>query len=376
MDLLTVVLLVAGLVLLVGGAEMLVRGASRLALVLGISPLVIGLTVVAYGTSSPEVAVTLQSGFSGRTDLALGNVIGSNIANVLLVLGMAALVAPLIVRSQLVRFDVPVMIFASILVLWLGLDGRISRWESGLLAAGAIVYSVVVLYLGIRRRDAPAVAPLEPGEIQIFRTPYRGIPRHLLYIVVGLGLLVLGSRWLVDGAIEMATALGVSELVIGLTVVAIGTSLPEVATSMLAAFKGERDLAVGNVVGSNIFNIFLVLGVAGLIVPIDIPVPDSALNFDLLVMLAVAVACLPIFFTGGEIARWEGGLFIAYFVAYISYLVLRAQQHEILPAFSEVMLAFVLPLTAVTLIVLTIHALHRNRVERSGAGESEYPSER
>jgi cation:H+ antiporter len=368
MSLLTIVLIVAGLVLLVAGAEVLVRGATRLSLVLGISPLVIGLTVVAYGTSSPEVAVTLQAGFAGDTDLALGNVIGSNIANILLVLGMAALVAPLIVRSQLVRFDVPIMIGASILLLILALDGRIGRVESGILALGAFIYSGVVLYIGTRRGTAAVDVPDESEFVVVERRGRSQIVRHLVFVIVGLGLLVLGARWLVDGAVQIAEALGVSQMVIGLTVVAVGTSLPEIATSMLAALKGERDLAVGNAVGSNIFNIFLVLGIAGFIVPVDIPVPSSALNFDLLVMIAVAVACLPIFFTGGEIARWEGGLFLGYFFAYTTYLVLRAQEHEVLPAFSQVMLIFVLPLTALTLIVLTAHAVHTRRKERQISG--------
>lgn len=365
MTLLTIALLLAGLVLLVGGAELLVRGATRLSLALGISPLVIGLTVVAYGTSAPEVAVTLQAGFGGDTDLALGNVIGSNIANILLVLGLAALVAPLIVRSQLVRFDVPIMIGASILLLVLALDGTIGRLESGILASGAVIYSIVVLYIGTRQGSVPIDLP-DPEEegVLVERHRYRGLARHFVYVIAGLGCLVLGSRWLVDGAIEIASALGISQMVIGLTVVAVGTSLPEIATSILAALKGERDLAVGNAVGSNIFNIFLVLGVAGFIVPVDIPVPTSALNFDLLVMLAVAVACMPIFFTGGEIARWEGGLFLGYFVAYTAYLVLRAQEHEVLPAYSQIMLAFVLPLTALTLILLTFNALRNRRLRQ------------
>jgi cation:H+ antiporter len=370
MSLLTIVLLIAGLVLLVGGAEVLVRGATGLSLALGISPLVIGLTVVAYGTSSPEVAVTLQAGFAGETDLALGNVIGSNIANILLVLGMAALVAPLIVRSQLVRFDVPIMIGASLLLLILALDGTIGRMESGILAAGAFIYSGIVLYLGTRRGAQPIDKPEVDESIIVERTRYRRMTRNLVYVVTGLGLLVLGSRWLVNGAVEIATALGVSQIVIGLTVVAVGTSLPEIATSMLAALKGERDLAVGNAVGSNIFNIFLVLGIAGFIVPVDIPVPQSALNFDLIVMIAVAVACLPIFFTGGEIARWEGGLFLAYFVAYTAYLVLRAQEHEVLPEFSQIMLVFVIPLTALTLILLTINAIRNRRLSRQQRTES------
>ena len=365
MSLLTILFIIAGLVLLVGGAEVLVRGATRLSLALGISPLVIGLTVVAYGTSSPEVAVTLQAGFAGDTDLALGNVIGSNIANILLVLGMAALVAPLVVRSQLVRFDVPIMIGASVLLLVLAMDGSIGRIESGILALGAFIYSGVVLYIGTRKGTVPVDIPDESEFVTVERQRYRGLGRHLVYIVIGLVLLVLGSRWLVQGAVEIAEALGVSQMIIGLTVVAIGTSLPEVATSVIASIKGERDLAVGNVVGSNIFNIFLVLGIAGFIVPVDIPVPSSALNFDLLVMIAVAVACLPIFFTGAEIARWEGGLFLGYFVAYTAYLVLRSQDHEVLPEYSQIMLAFVIPLTVITLIVLTIHAIHTRRKERN-----------
>ncbi|MEX2425752.1 MAG: calcium/sodium antiporter [Thermomicrobiaceae bacterium] len=362
MDLITILLLAAGLVLLVGGAEILIRGATRLALVLGISPLVVGLTVVAYGTSAPEVAVTLQAGFAGDTELALGNVIGSNIANVLLVLGLAALVAPLIVRSQLIRFDVPIMIGASLLLFVLALDGSIGRLESGVLAAGAFIYSGTVLYIGTRKNpDAVATVDVPDDEIQVVRTGKRGLPKHLLYVGAGLGLLVLGSRWLVNGATEIATALGISQMVIGLTVVAIGTSLPEVATSMIAAFKGERDLAVGNVVGSNIFNIFLVLGVAGFIVPVDIPVPTAALNFDLLVMIAVAIACLPIFFTGGEIARWEGALFLGYFIAYTSYLVLQAQEHDLLSTYSQAMLGFVLPLTGLTLILLAVRGFRHKR---------------
>ena len=175
---------------------------------------------------------------------------------------------------------------------------------------------------------------------------------NLAFIVAGLALLVLGSRWLVNGAVAFAQALGVSELVIGLTVVAAGTSLPEVATSILAAFRGERDIAVGNVVGSNIFNILAVLGLAGLVAPSGLPAPAALLRFDLPVMVAVAIACLPIFASGATIARWEGALFLFYFAAYTAYVVLAAQQHDALPAFSAAMEAFVLPLTAVTLAVV------------------------
>jgi cation:H+ antiporter len=268
---------------------------------------------------------------------------------------------------------VPIMIGASFLLLFLALDGSIGRVESGVLAAGAIIYTGVVLYIGTRKDPAAVAAVDLPDEdVTVVRRGKRGLPKHFLYVAIGLAMLVVGSRWLVNGAVEIATALGVSQMVIGLTVVAVGTSLPEVATSMIAAFKGERDLAVGNVVGSNIFNIFLVLGVAGFIVPVDIPVPSSALNFDIIVMIAVAIACLPIFFTGGEIARWEGALFVGYFIAYTSYLVLQAQEHDALTAFSQVMLIFVIPLTVVTLVVLTLYAWrNRHRPEPVAPGSDQ-----
>jgi len=176
-------------------------------------------------------------------------------------------------------------------------------------------------------------------------------------------LLVLGSRWLVNGAVQVATLLGVSQLVIGLTVVAVGTSLPEIATSVLASLRGERDIAVGNVVGSNLFNILSVLGISAMVAPSGIPVARAALTFDIPVMIAVAVACLPIFFTGHLIARWEGAVFLAYYMIYTLYLVLNSTNHDALPAFSSAMLLFILPITAVTLGILAARAWGR---ERSG----------
>lgn len=361
MDITTLVLFIAGLILLIVGAESLVRGASRLAAAVGISPLVVGLTVVAYGTSAPELAVTLQSALAGQADMGLGNVVGSNIFNVLLVLGLSAAIAPLVVSKQLVRLEVPLMIGLSFLVLLLGLDGRISRLDGLALFAGAIGYTVFVIRQS--RRENRTDNTIEGNQEQPERK--QSWPVQLGLIAAGLGLLILGSRWLVDGAIVFARLLGVSELIIGLTIIAAGTSLPEVATSVIASMRGQRDISVGNVVGSNIFNIVAVLGLASALSPLGISVPVAALGFDIPVMIAVAVACLPVFFTGRQISRWEGWLFLAYYGAYTLYLLLDAAQHDALPVFNTVMLAFVLPLTAITLIVLSIRA--RSIPETSGA---------
>ena len=330
MTLTVVVFLVLGLVLLVAGAELLVRGAARLAARFGISPLVIGLTVVAFGTSSPELAVSVQSGLSGQADIAVGNIVGSNIFNVLVVLGLSALIAPLVVQQQLVRFDVPLVIGVSVLFWVMALDGRIGLFDGLLLTAGIVAYTVFAIRQS--RQESPEIQAeyaQEPGggaSAWIDR-----LPVQIVFIAAGLVLLVLGATWLVDSAVAIAHALGVSEIVIGLTIVAVGTSLPELATSLVAALRGERDIAVGNVIGSSLFN--------------------------LPVMIAVALACLPIFATGHRIARWEGALFLGYYAVYVSYLILAATQHMALPAYSATMLGFVLPLTVVTLIVLL--ARHR-----------------
>jgi len=261
MDTLTLVLFLLGLGCLIGGAELLVRGASRLAAAAGISPLVIGLTVVAYGTSAPEMAVSVQSALAAQADIALGNVVGSNIFNVLFILGVSALIIPLTVAQQFVRKEVPIMIGASLLLWLAAADGVIARWESALLFAGIVAYTVYLVRESRReRREIQEEYAAEFGAAPAAKGG--GVAVNIGLVLAGLALLVLGSRWLVDGAVAIARAAGLSELVIGLTIVAAGTSLPEVATSILAAVRGERDIAVGNVVGSNIFNILAVLGIA------------------------------------------------------------------------------------------------------------------
>jgi cation:H+ antiporter len=353
---------VAGLVLLVVGAEALVRGASRLALAAGVSPLVVGLTVVALGTSSPEMAVTVEAALEGGSaaDLALGNVVGSNIFNVLFILGVSAAIAPLVVHRQLVRLDVPVMIGTSCLVPLLGYDGVFGRLDGLLLVSGAVAYTAFLVVQS--RRESKAVAA--EYEHALGAPPRRVVREWIVngaLVAVGLGLLVLGAGWLVDASVSFARVLGVSELVIGLTIVAAGTSMPEVATSIVATLRGERDIAVGNVVGSSIFNVLGVLGLASALSPTGVGVAPAALAFDVPVMLAVAVACLPIFFTDHLIARRDGILFLAYYVAYTTYLILASQQHDALPAYSAVMFEFVIPLTSVTICVLAFRAWRRGR---------------
>jgi len=355
-----IVLLAAGLALLILGAEMVVRGASRLAAAVGSSPLIVGLTVVAFGTSAPELAVSAQSALSGQADMALGNVVGSNIFNILVILGLSAVIAPLVVAQQLVRLDVPLMIGISVLVLLLGLDGRISRLEGGLMFTGLVVYTLFLIRKS--RQESPEIKDEYQKEFGHERLP--GLAAWLInvgLVACGLGMLVLGSRWLVDGSVSLAQTVGLSQLVIGLTVIAAGTSLPEVATSVIAALRGERDIAAGNVVGSNIFNILSVLGLTSLVAANGVPVPEPALTFDIPVMIAVAVAALPIFFTGNVIARWEGWLFLGYYATYTTYLILDATQHDALPAFSTVMLAFVVPLTILTLLVFVVREIRAGR---------------
>ena len=346
----------AGLVL---GASALVRGASRLALNLGLSPLVVGLTVVAFGTSAPELAVSAGAVASGQMGLAVGNVVGSNIFNVLFILGLAALITPLSVHLQVVRQEVPVMVGAALLVVALGWDGSYGTLDGALLVLLLVGYSAF-LVVKSRTESSTAGASLGDASASDGHSGASGWDRHLPaqlgLIVAGLVLLVAGSQAMVTAAVHFARLLGVGEVVIGLTIIAAGTSLPEVAASIMASLKGERDMAVGNVIGSCVFNLLGVLGVAALTATLTgqgaLPLPPEVAAFDLWVMLAAFVACLPVLLTGREIVRWEGALFLACYAAYTTYLVLAAQRHAGTEAFADAMLWFVLPLCAVTATVL------------------------
>jgi cation:H+ antiporter len=299
--------------------------------------------VVAFGTSAPEMAVSLKASLSGQADIALGNVVGSNIFNVLFILGVSALVAPLAVSRQLVRLDVPVMIGVSCLAWWLAQNGVIGRAEGVLLLAGIVAYTGMQVWMGLR--EARGEPPAEGA-------PPRSVPgflRDAALVAVGLVVLVVGARMLVTSAVTMARALGVGEMTIGLTIVAAGTSLPEVAASVMASLKGERDIAVGNVVGSNLFNLLAVLGIAGVAAPGGVAVAASALAFDIPVMVLVALACLPIFFTGHAVTRLEGGLFLCFYVAYTALLVMNASGHAGADVLGRLLLYGALPAVAVFL---------------------------
>ena len=366
MTALTLALLLGGFVALVAGGELLVRGGSGLARAVGISPLVTGLTVVAFATSAPELAVTLGASLAGNPGLAVGNVVGSNIANVLLVLGASALVLPLAVRRQVVRVDAPVVVAFSAALLLLALDGRVSRLDGALLL-GLLVAYVAVTVARSRRAERAAGPPAAGGPAP--PPPARPL-RDVALVAVGVVLLVVGAQWLVSAARDLAAAAGVSDLVIGLTVVAIGTSLPELATSVVAALRGERELALGNVVGSNLFNIGAVMGGAATLSPGGVPVAASAVRFDIPVMVAVALVLLPVAVTGFRVARWEGGLLLGYYAAYVGFLVLGAAEHEALEAYSLVVLGFVVPITALALVVLLTYELGLRRGRRQGVRQA------
>jgi cation:H+ antiporter len=352
-----ILLFIAGLVILILGADLLVRGASRLAAAFGVSPLVIGLTIVAIGTASPEVAVSLQAAANGQVDLTLGNVLGSNIFNILFILGLTSIVAPIVIAEQLIRKDAPILLGVSMLSFVLAFDGNLGAMDGAILLLLLVVYTVFALKQHesrkVQKEYAEEYAQKEP------RTT-RNTIINIVFILIGLGLLVLGSNWLVDSAVRIAKSLGVSELVIGLTIVAVGTSLPEVATSVIAALKGESDIAVGNAVGSNIFNLLGVLGIGALVSPAGILVSQRVLQFDLPVMVFVALLTLPVFYIDSRISRIEGGLLFSYYVVYMIYVILRAAESSALVPI-QLFIAFFAPITFIALVVIAIRSSRAKR---------------
>jgi len=357
---LAIISLVAGLVVLVFGAEWLVRGAARLATAAGISPLVVGLTVVAFGTSAPELAVSVMSAFKGQADIALGNVVGSNICNVLLILGVSAVIVPLVVHRQLVRLDIPVMVGCSLLMWALAFDGRLGRIDGIVLTLLVLGYTAYLI-----RRSRREEAEVREEYEKEYGSPADGKPTSTAIlkmtglVIAGVVGLVLGSKWLVDGAVFIAREFGVSELIIGLTLIALGTSLPEVATSIMAALKGERDIAVGNIVGSNTFNILTVLGIASTVSPAGINVPAEALRFDIPFMVAIAVVCWPMLSDGLRVSRLNGAFLLGFYVAYLAWLFFLATGHEGTAAFRNLWIYAALPAVAVAAIWMTIRAARR-----------------
>lgn len=339
----------AGLGGLLVGGHFVVEGSSRLGARFGLTPMVIGLTIVAAGTSAPELAVVFQSVASDDTELAVGSIIGSNIANVLLVLGLAATYGAIRVTNRVVRVDIPIMIAASVVLLLMSLDGKLSRLD------GVVMFGALISFVIWTLRAAPKAGPPPAGlESTAAGRASARIGVTLVRLAGGVVALAIAARFVVSGAEDIAVALGVPELIIGLTIVALGTSAPEIVTTIIAALQGRRDLAVGNAVGSNIFNILLVLGATSTLAPDGIAIGTDAVELDLPIMVAAAVACLPMVFWDNTLDRWEGAVFVAYYLAYLTFLVLDATGHRAANPFSVVLLGFVLPLTVLTVIVVAL----------------------
>lgn len=314
--------LIVGLVFLYFGAQALIKGGAGLALRLGLTPLVIGLTVIAYGTSSPEMVVSLQASLSGNGAISIGNVVGSNICNIALILGACALVSPVVASSQIIRREIPIMIGVSVLMALFLLDGTLARWEGVVLFAGIVIYTITTVRDARRETAANAEAAAE-FEDELAKEERAAVVKPGLWVSIGftlggLGVLVVGSHFFVSGAVSLAESWGMSQTVIGLTIVAVGTSMPELATSMVAAIRKHGDVAVGNIVGSNIFNVVGILGFCAMLNPIH--APDIS-RVDLTVMLVIAVALLPLCKSGGKISRTEGAFLLAGYVGYTWWLI-------------------------------------------------------
>jgi cation:H+ antiporter len=361
---LTIPALVVGLIALVGGAELLVKGAATIASRLGIAPVIIGLTVVAFGTSMPEMAVSVSASLGGTADVAFGNVVGSNIGNILLILGASAVVGGLAVQQRIIRFDIPLLIVVSIVAFAMALDNTIGRLDGVILFTGVLAYTGWLVRAARNERSDVAAEYADSVETLEGVAVERPMWFNVALVVAGLTVLVVGSQLLVDSATDIAEAAGVSELVIGLTVVAIGTSLPELATSIMAAIRGQRDIAVGNVIGSNLFNLMSVLGLSSIVSSDGIPVSDVSLRLDLPVMLAATVVLVPIVWNGFEIRRWEGAVLIAFYAVYVLYLVLDAGDSSAAGVVGPAAL-IVAPLVVMTFAVTGFQGWRRHRVQAS-----------
>ena len=346
----TVFLFILGLAVLIGGAELFLRAVDKFGAAWSVSPVVMGLTVVAFATGAPELAISLQAAIDGKPDLVLGNILGSNVANILLILGIAGLVHPLKITNRIIKVDVPMVIMASTLLFILAIDGLLSPLDGGIIFIGLILYSIFMYYQIKKDRKQNKRKKSEEVKLDEPVTP-QFYGKYILLLLGGLVFIVLGSRWMVASAVEIAGILGISELIIGLTIVSIGTSLPEVATSVSAVRHGDSDTAVANVMGSNLYNILLTLSLTVLIAPGAIDVSQEAINLDLPIMLIVAIACLPLFWPGKELGRKEAIGFLFYYVAYMTYLVFLAMEHPFKETMEVIMVWGIFPITAFLVIL-------------------------
>lgn len=319
----TLALCAAGLVALLLGAEFITRGGGALAAQLGIPPIVIGLTVVAVGTSAPELAVGIEAVLQGADTLAVGNIAGTNTVNLLLILGLSALILPLPLHLQTVRLDLPVMIAAALAMAVMAWDGVITRMEGAILIGAGVLYTGAVVLAALRERQAiraefaEEYADPTPGE----NTALESLGSFVA-LVAGIVVIVVGADWLVRGGTDLARLWGVSDAFIGLTIVAIGTSAPELATTIISTIKKERDIAVGNLLGSSVYNIVFILGATCLVSADGVAVSSELIRIDIPVMAAAAFVCAPVFLSGQRISRIEGGCFVAAYCVYLAYLII------------------------------------------------------
>jgi len=354
-----ILLLFIGFTALIAGAELLVRSASKIALLIGLSPLLIGLTIVTIGTSAPELAVAAAGALENQTDVSLGNVIGSNIFNVFFILGLLATISPIHITRKIIRIDVPIFIAASVLLLVLSLDGKIGVFDGIIFLLAVVAFIAFEFYISksegnnMSVENKPAVAD-KPAD------KAKTVTIHAIVVAMSIGILAIGSHWVVSGATTIARQLGISEFIIGVTIIAFGTSLPELATSLVALRRGQRDIAVGNIIGSGIFNIIGILPVMALLSGNGVLVPHEVLAFDIPVAITAAIVCLPIFFTGYRISRWEGVLLLGYYIAYTLFLYLEHIRHDALPTLNWIMVVFVAPITILTLGIVSWRAMKKN----------------
>lgn len=325
------ILIAVGILVLIVGSELVVRGGSQLARRLRISPMIIGLTVVSIGTSAPELAVGIQSGLQGVGELAVGTVAGTNVVNLLLILGLSTLIRPFIVRRQTLRVDLPAMGVAALSLVLLSLDGSLSLLDGLLLLTIAVAYTGLLLYVSYLQRNKPigqatSGKPADDADAGSPAAPtvaWRKTLLEALALVGGIVIIVFGAQWLVDGSVEVAERFGVSQALIGLTIVAIGTSAPEIATTVVATIRNDRDIAIGNLIGSSVYNIALVVGATAVVAgPEGVQLGSELVTIDLPIMAGVVLLCVPVFLSGRRVGRAEGGLFVVAYLAYLSYLIL------------------------------------------------------
>lgn len=319
------ILFIAGLAALLIGAEMVVRGSAKLGALLGVRPLVLGLTVVAIGTSLPELAIGIDASLQGSSSLAVGNIAGTNICNLLLILGLSALLQPLPLHLQVLKLDLPMMVAATAIMAAMAWDGALTRLDGFLLFGLAIIYTIGVLR--ISKRESQAVRKEFEDMCDFYAPTIRQSKmqrrwKYAVMLAAGIGTTIIGADLMVTGAIEIARTLGISEAIIGLTIVAVGTSSPELAIAIISTIRNDRDVAVGNVLGSSIYNILVVLGIICMVSPDGLLVGHELQLFDIPLMMGVALACVPVFIRGRCISRTEGGLGVAVYMIYLLWIIL------------------------------------------------------